>query len=297
MVKAKKAWAEQGQLRPASIRDFIDRTRRISNDLGAMPLPEITKGMLIEWLKGLNLSPRSKKNYRMVLSEVLRYAHQMRYCAANPVEELTSFEVKDIEGQKADPREPKILTPSQARALITTAFAKPELDLGPAVVLGLFCGIRTEELKRLRWDAVRLREDEPFVVIGPEIAKKRKIRNVTIPPCAVAWLSIWQRRNEDGGITRSAHANDYQKRFKKLARFAKVEWDQNAMRHSFGSYHFALHANAMETARLMGHRGDDSVLFSHYRALATKSQGEEWFDILPPKASGNLISFPKRTAG
>jgi integrase len=169
------------------------------------------------------------------------------------------------------------------------------LDLGAAVTLGLFCGIRTEELKRLGWDAVRLNEQEPFVVIGPAIAKKRRIRNVIIPPCAVAWLQAWPKRTKDGAVTRNDHANDSQKRFKKLARLAGIEWDQNAMRHSFGSYHFAVQGNAIETARLMGHRGDDGVLFSHYRALATKTQGEEYFSTLPPTAS-QVIIFPQSSA-
>lgn len=281
MVSAKQVWAEQGHLRPASIRDFSNRTGRISRDIGALPLPEITKATVLEWLKGLDLSPRSRKNYRMVLGEILRFSRQKGYLAANPIDELSAFEVKDIEGQLNDAREPDILTPGEARALITAAYENPDLDLGAAVTLGLFCGIRTEELKRLRWEAVRLDEAEPFVVIGAEIAKKRRIRNVSIPACAVAWLRTWPRFAKEGAVTRSAHANDFQKRFQKLAKLAKLKWSQNAMRHSFASMHFAIHGNAVETARLMGHRGDDTVLFSNYRALATKTQGEEYFAIWP----------------
>jgi integrase len=291
MVRAKTIWAEQGHLRPASIRDFRDRTGRISRDIGSLPLPEITKAIVLEWLKGLELSPRSRKNYRMVLGEILRFAVQKRYASSNPIEELTAFEIKDLEGQGQEAREPNILPPMHARALITAAFEHPELDLGGAVALGLFCGIRTEELKRLRWDAVRLDEVEPFVVIGADIAKKRRIRNVPIAPCAVAWLRAWPRPSGDGPVTRSAHANDYQKRFKKLCRFAGINWDQNAMRHSFGTYHFALLGNALETARLMGHRGDDTVLFAHYRALATKSQGEEYFSLMPPASGKAIVPF------
>lgn len=295
MVTAKKAWATQGHLRPASIRDFCDRTGRISKDLGAIPLPELTKPVILEWLKGLDLAPRSRKNYRMVLGEVLRFALQKRYLSSNPVEELTAFEVKDIEGQLNDAKEPEILTPAEAKALITAAFSSPELDLGPAVALGLFGGIRTEELKRLKWGALRLNEPEPFVVIGPEIAKKRRIRNVTLPPCAVVWLRTWPIHSPEEPVTRSTHANDYQKRFQRLSRLAGLTWAQNAMRHSFGTYHYALHGNALETARLMGHRGDDSVLFAHYRALASKEHGAEYFSILPPSA-GAVVPFPRNAA-
>jgi len=62
--------------------------------------------------------------------------------------------------------------------LPTTAFKRADLNLGVAIVRGLFGGIRSEELKRLQWDAVRLNDGHPFVVIGPEIAKKRHIRKI-----------------------------------------------------------------------------------------------------------------------
>jgi len=172
------------------------------------------------------------------------------------------------------------LSPTDAEKLLVAAFAHPELDLGAAVVLGLFAGIRTEEIKRLQWAAVRLADASPFVVIGPEIAQKRRIRNAPLPACAVAWLRRWPRP-ASGPVARSEHANDFQKRFKKLSTAAKLTWESNAMRHSFGSYHYALHGNSVETARILGHQTDDTVLFSHYRALTTKDQGSAFFATFP----------------
>jgi hypothetical protein len=64
------------------------------------------------------------------------------------------------------------------------------------------------------------------------------------------------------------------------------------MRHSFGSYHFAAHANSMETSRQLGHRSSDHVLFDHYRALARKEDGEAFFNILPPEQTGVIVPMP-----
>ncbi|HND62984.1 MAG TPA: tyrosine-type recombinase/integrase [Opitutaceae bacterium] len=288
MIEIKRGWHARGDLRDASIRDFENRASRISDDIGSFPLPELTKQNLYDWLHGLALAPRTKKNYRMVLAELLSYAKQKRYLVANPFEEFTRQDIKEIEGTGGEFRQPAILTPRDAKKLLTIAFKHPEWDLGAAVVLGLFGGIRTEELKRLTWDAVRLDEDQPFVVIGPEIAKKRRIRNVPLPPCAVAWLKRWPRGAK---VTRSSHANDYQKHFKKLCAEAEINWDANAMRHSFGSYHYAAYGNSIETARILGHKTDDAVLFAHYRALATKEQGLAYFEIYP-SVRGKVIRFP-----
>ena len=292
MIEMKRGWHARGDLRDASLRDFEGRAGRIGNDIGSFPLPDLTKQILYDWLNGLNLAPRTRKNYRMVLAEVFAYAKQKRYIASNPLEEFTRQDIKEIEGMGGEPRQPAILSPGDAEKLLKAAFNEPTLDLGAVVVLGLFGGIRTEELKRLEWAAVRLDEKDPFVVIGPEIAKKRRIRNVPLPDCAVAWLQRWPRGPK---VTRSSHANDYQKRFKKLCRKAELDWDTNAMRHSFGSYHYAAFGNSVETARILGHKTDDTVLFSHYRALTTKEQGGAFFAIYP-KDSGGVIQFPHKNS-
>lgn len=292
MIEIKRGWLARGDLRDASFRDFENRAGRIGNEIGSFPLAELTKQILFDWLAGLQLSRRSKKNYRMVLAELLSTAKQKRYLSHNPLEEFTRQDIKEIEGAEQEIGQPAILSPGDAEKLLTTAFAHPQLDLGAAVVLGLFGGIRTEELKRLTWDSVRLTEKDPFVVIGPQIAKKRRIRNVPLPPAAVAWLQQWPRGEK---ITRSAHANDYQKRFKKLAQLAGLDWDANAMRHSFGAYHYARYGNSIETARILGHKADDTVLFTHYRTLATKEQGDAYFDIVPRHA-GTVVPFSAASA-
>ena len=289
LTEIKRGWLKRGDLRPASFRDFDNRAGRIRNDLGSIPIAELTKDEICQWLTGLKLAPRTAKNYRMILAEMLGYAQQKRYLVANPIEELTRQDIKQIEGLGGAASQPAILSPKQADDLLTAAFKRTDLDLGAAVALGLFGGIRTEELKRLKWEAVRINEEHPFVVIGPEIAKKRRIRNVPLPECSVAWLKAWPRTGEM--VARSQHANDFQKRFKKLCKEAKISWEANAMRHSFGSYHYAKDGNPIETARILGHKTDDTVLFSHYRALATKAQGEAYFATFP-KNPGKLIVFP-----
>ena len=47
------------------------------------------------------------------------------------------------------------------------------------------------------------------------------------------------------------------------------------MRHSFASYHLALHESADKTALEMGHR-DTRMLFRHYREIVTKGEAVEY---------------------
>jgi hypothetical protein len=52
------------------------------------------------------------------------------------------------------------------------------------------------------------------------------------------------------------------------------------MRHSFASYHLALHRNEASTCYEMG--DNSATLFKHYRKLVTPEQAAEFFGIKLP---------------
>ena len=290
LVTSKEQRFERGDLRERSYRDFRLRAERFATAFEGRIASEVSGAEIKSWLGTLRLGVRSNQNYLAVLGEVFKLATQRRYIAFSPIEELTDIDRKELCGGGGEANEPSILTPTQAESLLTAALAHPELELLGAVTLALFCGLRTEELKRLDWEAVKLSETPALVTIGAKIAKKRRIRHVEIPGNAVRWLSLLPELK--GPVTSNLHFNDHQKRFKKLLKFAKfTTWEANAMRHSFGSYHYALHGNPLETSRLLGHRASDQVLFDHYRALATKAQAEAYFGITPPANKEQVVRF------
>ena len=298
---------EQYNLRERSIRDFRSRSRKIAVFFGPAPIKEITASQLKDWLMSLELSHRSKKNYMMVIGEILKFAVQKKYAMENPLNTLTKQEKRAIQGRDVDNfREPNILTINEARRLIDTAYKHPELELLAAVTLGLFCGIRTEEIKRLKWEDIHLDEKPAFITISAAIAKKRRIRHVDISANAYSWLLICRRKT--GYIAPHSYVSDYQKRFRKLLELSgfgmtdkktgkwKSTWAENNMRHSFGTYDYALHGDPIRTARLLGHKSTDDILFDHYRALATKDQGKNYFNIFPPSNAKKIVPFVKTEA-
>jgi len=279
-------------LAESSINDFSNRVKKASQAFGSTPIHLLEAKDVKEWLGSVDLMPRTKKNYLMILREVFKYAKQKSYLIDNPLDTLTRYDSKSIHGlESTDIREPNILTVSQARQLLETAKIHPELGLLAALTLGLFCGIRTEELKKLEWDAVHLDAEKPFLVISSKIAKKRRIRNVDIPDNAISWLKTCSKT--DGPVAENNYISHYQKRFLKLQKLAgfgewtqsggkpiwRSTWRENSIRHSFGSYHYALHGDSMLTSRLMGHKEGDSVLFDHYRALVNRNSAEQYFAI------------------
>ena len=81
------------------------------------------------------------------LSQLFRYGEKHGWCEKN----LAAY----VNRPSIPEREPGVLTVAQCARLLECAATT---DLLPFVVLGLFAGIRANELERLTWDKVKLSE-------------------------------------------------------------------------------------------------------------------------------------------
>jgi integrase len=59
-----------------------------------------------------------------------------------------------------------------------------------------------------------------------------------------------------------------------------IEWPDNALRHSFASYHLAHFKNAASTALELGHH-DSRITFRHYRELVKPKEAERYWQLKP----------------
>jgi hypothetical protein len=69
----------------------------------------------------------------------------------------------------------------------------------------------------------------------------------------------------------------------------RAEWPQNALRHSFGSYHLARFNDAAKLAFEMGN--SPATIFRHYRQLVKPKDAERYWNIAPAVDSKKLIQF------
>jgi hypothetical protein len=56
-----------------------------------------------------------------------------------------------------------------------------------------------------------------------------------------------------------------------------IPWPRNALRHSFGSYHYALHKNENLTAAEMGNSPE--MVFKHYRAVVFDKDEKRYWNL------------------
>jgi len=270
---------EAENLRERSVRDLRNRLNVFCQTFGTRLVREITRADVEAWLQDLcgvsdksaeGFSARSKKNYLITVRTFFNYAISRGFRSAeNPAAKIAT--------PKIDWEAPSILTQEEARTLLTKAKTEQKGVLLASVVLGLFAGIRSNEIMRLDWSAIDL--DEGILTIGSQIAKKRRLRVLELMPNCVAWLRTITTRK--GRVAPGRYTGRWAE-FVKAAGFE--DWGEkraNAMRHSFGSYHYALHSDSAKTAAMLGHRANDQVLFDSYRSLARKKEADAYFGIRP----------------
>jgi integrase len=256
--------AERNDRRPRTILDLKTRLRAFAEDFPDRRLSELTVEELKDWMEeGTGWSVRTRINYLTKLSQLFNYALRHNWVEVNLAERL--------DRPSAGETEPQIFTVEQARQLLEQA---GRFHLLPYIALGLFAGLRSAELMRLAGGEVNF--EARAIVVGSQVAKKRSRRVVEMYDALHAWLSPLQPL--DGPIV---DPRTFRLNMEQLRTAAGIAgWPHNGLRHSFGSYHLALHGDAVRTAQQMGHRSTD-VVHNHYKVLVLKSEAEKYWALRP----------------
>jgi len=187
------------------------------------------------------------------------------------------------------------------------------------ILLGGYEGIRTEELLRMWFGPDCIDIDEGVIIIGPEVAKKRRQRTITMEPELQAALKAlrdrpfvrpkyWRPLPRPPELNSSVVSKKLLGAFKNAlltpiaeggaglpivdvggkvhrSKNGKVTitqpsaWHDNGLRSSFATFHFERDNDARLTSAIMGHTGKLDVFFNYYRSLAKRGEGKAFFAI------------------
>ena len=179
----------------------------------ARPLAKVTASDIDAFLQSLNVSARSQNNCRTTIGTLFRFGQMKNYV---PREHPC---VSNVEKASHTAPEVQVFTPDEIEKLLRKA--KPELV--PALVLGAFAGIRSEELKRLRWEDIK--PQQGHIEIKSANSKTKIRRLITIQKNLKAWLRPFA--NQTGPVTPFANLA---LQFAKLAKLAEFKWRKNGLR-------------------------------------------------------------------
>jgi integrase len=255
--------------------DLRSRLRQFGATFNAVNVSDITAITVDEWLRALDVGPTTRNNFRRVLIVAFNYAKFRGYCLTNPAKEST--QAKEIKTAA------RILTVQQAADLLTHS----EAEILPAIALGLFAGIRPEaEGLQLDWSHIDF-EDKTINIEPDKTKVDSSARYVDMSESLVAWLLPYRKLK--GDVFPSLD------RYYTLLGAARVaakikDWPHDALRHSYGTYHYGKHRNAALTQGQMGHT-NARIFFKHYRKPIKKAVADKYWKIVPAAVGKKVVRF------
>ena len=243
--------------------------KKFAADFPKANVNEIQQHHIEKWLNGKSYSYQTRLNYLRDLSLLFNFSITQGWTANNPA--------ATIEKSRRIDADVTALSPAEVSQLLNRC---PE-NILPGAAIKIFSGLRTSELLSLDWAQVT----ETEIVVKGQNAKTRQRRVITISENLQAWLK--PHRQASGRVApfirRSWHLL-----FAQAASDAGVQLPMNVLRHTFGSYHYALHRNENLTAAEMGN--SPAMVFRHYRAVVTPEAAATFWNLLPSTAA-NVVRF------
>src|SRR5262249_15451856 len=252
--------------------DLNTRLNIFAERFNCQPVATITTAEIDDWLRSLNVSGVTRNHYRRLIILAFNFAVDRGYATSNPA-------VKTAEAREPKSK-PGILTVDQASALLENT--SPEIL--SHIAIGLFAGLRRAEIERLDWNEIDF--ESGYIEVTAEKSKS-KIANrfITIQPNLRKWLLPFRKLR--GNVTPS---ENFRELFDQARSNAGIhDWPDNALRHSFASYHVAHFKDAKALALEMGHT-DSGMLFNHYRALVKPKDAERYWN-LKPAATAKIVQL------
>jgi integrase len=260
-------------------------------DMGDRSVISLTRKDVADWLDSTETKGSTWDTYRRVVRAMLQYATDESIIELNPA--------AGIKAMRLDEKLPKPFSADDAAAILHTAESYAPLIV-PTLVAQFFAGIRPGEALGLDWSSVDF--GQKLLRVKPETSKVRRTRLIEMNSTLVAWLQPYRKKTGPLGITTKSQFSYYMDRKrigpefqqlgvplaerkdarpKGLCSAAKVEWIQDGPRKTFATMHFATYQDAGKLAAILGHTSGSSVLYRHYRGLATKAEARKYWKIRP----------------
>lgn len=214
-------------------------------------------------------SPSAFNGYLRVIRALLNFAIKRDWAKMNVAERIDFMRMKRGEVE--------ILANRQvARLLVVCRKYFPE-DL-PYNCIGLFAGVRPEELLRMDWGMIQL--EESHILLPAEVTKTERRRVIEIEPALKHWLE-WHRNRGGKSSGPVVERKNLRNRLRSLRVKAKIlKWPQDGMRHTYASNHLAYHGNLDRLLLNMGH-SDAKMLWIHYHKAVTKAYAKKFWQLYP----------------
>jgi integrase/recombinase XerD len=212
--------------------------------------------------KAIKQTPVNRYNHVRDLSVFFNWCLDEKMVAENPL--------ADIKRPHVDRKEVTVLTIYQAKAMLTNTEGADRAYAS----IGMFSGIRPEEIEKMDWSMVDLKHRS--IRIPGSITKTRIGRTIELEPNAVEWIKTVA---QDAGPVFSGDKSCLTRRLKIAA--GMETWLQDILRHSYASMHVCHFKDASKTALYLHDRRAADVLFRFYFRDQLVADAKEFWSFKP----------------
>lgn len=259
VAQALRMWSVEAEGKSKSHADKIAATVKKLSSCIKGPIARVEPLTLDRWLKTLEGSETSRAMWFRYARMFFRWCYRMRFIDRSPLD--------GVRPPRATPAR-NILTPAQMKALLKAPM--PD-DVMALVLLGAFAGLRTIEVARMNWEDVDFKSKQ--IHVRPEVSKQttgmlERVVDMTEP--------LLKRREffkgKKGVIVKGSLEALHEARRRVALGLGWEGWPDNALRHSFATYHLGRCGNAGMTAYQMGHTSPAMV----QRVYAVPAVRADW---------------------
>jgi len=259
VAQAATLWARSVNAQSKSHRDKVAATQVALMRQFRGRVDEVMPLDVDRWLRELGRTETSKAMWFRYARMFFKWCYRMRFIDRSPLDGLRA--------PRATPGK-NILTPDQMKALLKAPMSD---DVKALVLLGGFAGLRTVEVARMNWEDIDCKTKQ--IHVRPEVSKQhdgmlQRIVDMTEP--LVKRIKFFEKKK--GRIVTGSMEALYERRRKVALALGWEGWPDNALRHSFATYHLGRCGNAGLTAYQMGHTSTAMVL----RVYAVPAARADW---------------------
>lgn len=260
------------------VEDLTHRLRRFAKE-HPEPLRQLTAGTVQTWILRLKVAPRTRNNFLGAIQTLLAepaYAALPHAAAIRAIKRSVTGHVSKL-----------VWTPDEMRTILSNA-VKFDVALVPVLALGAFGKLRASEAAHAIAADLRLDDRQMLLRTG-----KTGARLIPLPENCAAWLRAYAPK--DGPLWPWS-IDAMNARLRKLAVRCELKWRPNALRKSANTYALLLDPDYARVAREAGN--SPKMLREYYAAVtvATKSDAEQWFAILPTGSARTVININEALA-
>jgi len=225
----------------------------------------------------------------------------------NPVTAVRVFSARQVREGQDDA--PATTTPADVMRIFSTLMRWRGGALVRYFAYTYFAGIRPVEMLRFApREAQLVNLKTRTITIPANVSKTKHERKVTITDNLAAWLEYAPATVAKPQHERKANSSDYHaarlkqptaiiptnfRNMKGMAR-AHFKLSHDETRHSFISYHVALHRSLGDAALQAGN--SETIIRRHYLNLHPKEDGSEFFRIVPDTKRRRAVLAPEKEA-